>query len=648
VTVEGAAGGPASGTHFRSRSRSDRSLQNRRSGGPPGRLFLRWMAPLSMTAFVYVAVFLFYELIYRVRHFSLPLGFDAPWYVWRADFVAVQGLGALDTNARPGQELLTANLHSVTGLSALQLQVVLPYVLVGVFALALGVLIAEELGRGEPWRWVVGAGVAGGLIGTTRLVGENVANLTNVLLVAVGFLFLLRFIRLRRGFAGAVLMLLAAGLAHWLFLGLFGVAMAVWFLMALPASKVELGSVWETEAGALFSIGAVTGAAMGAIICPILHSQLRTFEIHEAKRRYIPKLREDLGALRLAFTAPLAALGGAALWKERAGRGPFLRMLAAWTAVTLGGIAVAAATKVLPPHRFLAILVAGPIVVAIAAAVLLATTWLRARAGLVAAAVLAVVAVAAVAVPAALSWYRTSTGPQQFWDATAFQQAREANAYIQTLPPGRRVIFLLSPLGPFGPISTPEKERIIRAAISPNRQTDVYFYPGTYRNLLAGRFTPGPNTAIDRENRPYWRAVRPLLPRHPPILLLRAFAPPGAYEVFTSAPGMLVLRGPAASIPHLSPVQPVPTSRVAAAWAIALGALLFAAGIGWTGWFLGRGAAPITLVALSPAVGVGMLMLSSLVTAKTGAELGGTAGIVTFAVVAVAGWLLAVLRRQRA
>jgi len=47
-------------------------------------------------------------------------------------------------------------------------------------------------------------------------------------------------------------------------------------------------------------------------------------------------------------------------------------------------------------------------------------------------------------------------------------------------------------------------------------------------------------------------------------------------------------------------------------------------------------------------VGVGMLMLSSLVTAKTGAELGGTAGAATFAVVAVAGWLLAVLRRERA
>jgi hypothetical protein len=92
----------------------------------------------------------------------------------------------------------------------------------------------------------------------------------------------------------------------------------------------------------------------------------------------------------------------------------------------------------------------------------------------------------------------------------------------------------------------------------------------------------------------------------------------------------------------------VPTSKVAVAWAIALGALLLVAGLGWTAWFLGPGLAPITLLALSPAVGVGMLMLASLVTAKAGASLGGAAGVATFAVVAAAGWLLAVLRRKRA
>src|SRR5205085_1789143 len=135
----------------------------------------------------------------------------------------------------------------------------------------------------------------------------------------------------------------------------------------------------------------------------------------------------DVGALRLLFTAPLAALGLGALVAERRGRGPFLRMLAAWTLVTGGGIAVAAATKALPPHRFLAILVAGPVIIAIAAAVLFAVAWIRARGGRVAAFGFAVIAIGGIAVPAGLNWYSASTSPKQFWDAAAFQQSRETN-----------------------------------------------------------------------------------------------------------------------------------------------------------------------------------------------------------------------------
>src|SRR5205807_2084365 len=91
---------------------------------------LPWAAACSMAGFVFVAVFLFYELIYRVRHFSLPLGFDAPWYVWRAAYVASRPLGPLGTNARPGHEVLSGDLQSATGSSALPMHVVVSSVLV--------------------------------------------------------------------------------------------------------------------------------------------------------------------------------------------------------------------------------------------------------------------------------------------------------------------------------------------------------------------------------------------------------------------------------------------------------------------------------------------------------------------------------------
>ena len=272
-----------------------------------------WVLAALAAGAIFVAVFLLYFLVYRVRHFSLPLGWDTPWYVWRADFVANVGLGPLDTGARPGHELLSATLGSLTGISQLKLQVMVPFVLVGAFALAMGAVVANGLGRGEPWRWALGAGVTGAVIGTTRLVGENVANLMTVLLVATGFLLLLRFVWMGRGFVGAVLMLVAAGLSHWIFLGVFGVIMAVWFVLALPGLRRERAAgvaLARTEAGAVAGAGAITGAAMAVLIYPVLSSTLRTFELHESKTRFLPKLREDLRAM-------VAPVLGAVAWPAR-------------------------------------------------------------------------------------------------------------------------------------------------------------------------------------------------------------------------------------------------------------------------------------------------------------------------------------------
>jgi hypothetical protein len=295
-----------------------------------GRSIVSFIGAGSAVGSVLGAVFLFYYPIYRVRRFTLPLGFDAPWYVWHTDFVATRGLGPLDTATRPGHALLAGEMHSLTGLSGLALQVVFPYVLVAVFAVAMGVLVAETLGRHEAWAWAVGAGVAGGLVGTTRLVGENVANLLNVLLVAVAFLLLARSVaRVRNrtpGLVGSFLLLIAAGLAHWIFLAVFGAVLAAWFALALSRDRLE--------AAALAGVGGSVAAAMAVLISPVLHSSFFTFEIHEAKRRFVPKLREDLGALRTAFTAPVAALGTAALGAKRREAEPrFLRMLVAWAAV---------------------------------------------------------------------------------------------------------------------------------------------------------------------------------------------------------------------------------------------------------------------------------------------------------------------------
>ncbi len=628
------------------------------------------MWPVVAAGGMFVGAFLLYFLVYRVRHFSLPLGWDTPWYVYRADFVAHVGLGPLDTSARPGHELLSAVLGSLTGLSQLQLQVVVPFVLVGAFALAMGVMVAEGLGTGEAWRWAVGAGVTAAFIGTTRLVGENVANLMELLFVVVGLLLLLRFVRTGRGFVGAVLMLVAAGLSHWVFLAVFGVVMAVWFVLALVVLSRERAAgvpLHRTEASAVGLAGAITGTAMAVLIYPVLHSTLQTLELHESKTRFLPKLREDLSAMVAPAMGAVVAVGAAAVAAEerRTGltrRWPFLRLMAAWAAVTLGGVVVSIVTLAVPPHRFLTLFMVGPGVVLAAAAVWTVAGTVARRVGRPAGVALAVVAVAALAIPSIEWWYGPADlkGPEQWFDATAFQQARETVPYLDRLPPAQPVVFLVGPLGSSGSISAALKERTIRAALPPSRQESVFVVPGEPADLLAGRFTRVPNPDVNAHNLPYWQTARPALAAGAPVLLVQELGPK-EFEAATAkldapviAPGVALLRGPRppGPLPSVAPLRPVFTTERGMIVALLLVVLMTVAGWGWTEWLLGPGVAPLLAISLAPAVGAGMVVLGGLVTAKAGFALGGAAGVVTWGAVVIVGsylgWVHRRVRRKEA
>jgi hypothetical protein len=651
---------------------------------------LAWRSELRPWAWAVVAagaafglIFLAYFLVYRSRHFALPLGWDTPWYVWRADFVASEGLGPLGTNARPGHSLLSAVLGAVTGRSQLELQVVVPFVLVGVFALAVGALVSEGLGR-EPGRWLVAVGVAGAVVGGTRLVGENVANLLHVLLVVAGLVFVVRLVGLGRGFAGSVSLLVAAGLAHWLFLGVTGAALFAWFLLALVRLGRERAAgvpLLDTEAGRLGGVGLAVGGAMAALIYPVLGSSLSTFEIHEAERRFLPKLREDLSNLAAWAVGPLAAVGlaVAAVEERSAGLGPatsparraFLRLLLAWTVVCLAGLAYAALTLDLPPHRFLTLLVAVSVIVGAATALHAAARALARRggtAGRAGAVALAAVTVAALAVPGLGIWYgpadlvdgavvnAPAEGPEQWFDVAAFEQARAAAAYVQTLPPGTPVVFAVGPTGASGPISVPLKERTIRAALPPDRQVDAHVYPGEPGNLLDGRPTRTGLPEFDEANLPYWEDVRALLREvpTPPVVVIEALGPREHREALVEldgveiAPGTALLNArPPGDLEPPPPVSPVPSTEVGLVWAVLIVAALSLSGSGWTAWFLGPGAGSLTIVSLAPAVGTGMLILGGLVAAEAAGRLGGGVGIGTFLVTAALGWALALASARR-
>jgi hypothetical protein len=628
--------------------------------GPRFGLAVRWVGASAAAGVAFVAIFLLYFLIYRVRHFSLPLGWDTPWYVWRADFVGHVGLGPLETSARPGHPLLAATLSSVTGLSAVRLEVLLPFVLVAMFALAVGAATAEGLGRADWWRWSAAVAVSGVTIGTTRLVGENVSNLMNVLFVVVAFLFLIRFVVAGRGFVGAVLMLLAAGLSHWLFMAVFALVFGAWFLLALPSSRRarrEGTALWRTESGALAAAGGLAAAGILVLIYPVLGSSFKTREIGEEQRRYLPKFREDLAAMAAWGVLPAAAFGGVALAKDEPRRAaPFLRMVAAWAAVCVAGTVVAAVTLVVPPHRFLGLLVAVPVAVALAALVWTVGRWVARRAGRVLGVAAGLAIVAALAIPTVAWWYGPagSRRPEQWFDQAAFDQARSIRAYVDTLHTAGPVVVLVGPLGTSGPISISLKERTVRAGLAPTQQERVFVIPGSPADALAGRFTRVPNPDFDSHNRVYFDDGAAALRSGAPIVIPEALgqkefqqAVHGGAKVV--APGVALLRGPPppAPIPAPGPLHVVPRSEVGLLWAVALVALLGVAGLGWTAWFLPAGARPLTLISLAPTVGAGTMILGALVTAKLGLHLTGPAGVATFSVVAAAGFAAVAARSVR-
>jgi hypothetical protein len=242
------------------------------------------------------------------------------------------------------------------------------------------------------------------------------------------------------------------------------------------------------------------------------------------------------------------------------------------------------------------------------------------------------------------NWYG-DPGPQQFFDATAFQQAREAAAFIDRLPPARQAVFDVSPLGPFGPISTAQKERTIRAAIPPARQQSVHVFPGDPGDLLAGRRTIVASAEVNRENLPYWQDVRSVLPAHPAIIVLeelgdRQFQQAGQIKGSRPiAPGVLVLHSSLARRPlrAVPPLNPVPRTEIGTARAVGLVALLAIAGLGWALWFLGPAARTLAVAALAPVAGAAVLILAALGVTKSGFALGGAAGIATYLFVTLLG-----------
>jgi hypothetical protein len=604
-----------------------------------------------------VAVFLFYFAAYPMRHLKLPIGFDPPYYVWRAQYLASQGIGSGATAARPGHTILSVILGSLTGRSQLELAVVLTLLMVPLLALAVGAFCRSGLGfdrRG----WMVAVVATGVVLGPTHLVGENLATLLFMVLIVGALVPLADRVGGGRGFWAAVAMAVTSGLAHWDFLAVFAVVLAAAFALSLPASlrRVRAGvPALDTESGILAAFAAAIAAAMSALIFVVLRAPLRTTDIPRDPPLYLSKFRTDLSRLYVAAPAGLVAGPAVRAFDHVSARtrgageavrfGFSVRMLEAWSLVMAAGIVYSLFGLHLPPARFLAMLVALPGAAGVAAML----SWVARRWSARSVAIV-VLALLALAVPGAFRWYQYPVLMQ----AAQLQEARTADGYVRGLPPGQPVVFLVGYEGYPQVYESVVKERTIRIGLSPDRATDAHVFVGSPADLLAGRRTPPPDPRTDRVTLLYWNDVQPLLKSNPPILILRSMAPDEFVQAqslgaMVIGQGVELLRGPppASPLPVASVPPSVPSWFAGPTWAAVMLGLLAVAGVGWTRVFL-RPDSPVEVqVSLAPVVGAGMLILGGVGAAELGIPLGRAGGVATFVVVAVAGLALAAMGARR-
>ena len=611
---------------------------------------LRWALACAALAVGVAGVYLG---LYRTKGYTLPVGFDAPWYVWRASYVAAHGLGPLGTSTRPGSSVLAAVLGGLTGRSQFTVAVLLGPVLAGMFALALGALVWWSLGR-DRWRWLAAVVVGGTVLGATRLVDENVATLLFLCLL-VGALTLLVAAAAadgsRWGFLGSVMLLVAAGLAHWLFLAVFGLMLLGAVILLAPGSRrrsrAEGLSPARTEAGTLASAGLWVAGAMSLTVFGLLRAPANTIQLREDPSRFVPKLTNDASRLRLWLLGPVAAFGGWVLLRpseahkrhERR-RAVLLCLLAAWLVVCVGGIVFGLATKKLPPHRFLELTMVVPGVIAIAEVVGWLGRRVRRSAWVVAAA-----ACVLLAIPGISAWY-ASGAPKPWMSPEALREARIVCEWAAALPDHGPFIVLVSPFGPAGTEAAALKERTIRTVLPPDLQVRFRLLPGDASDIGGPAPPDQLGEAMRSAIQPYRNDARAALRDGAPVAVMKAFDP-NTYSYLAAigavvGPGVVVHQPRGAGVPRPVPQPPSEASAfpgvlATALWTIVFLGLFAVAGWGWTRVVAGRDVHPAVLFGMMPAVGAGALILAGTVLSRVGVPLGTGASWVVWVLVAAGG-----------
>jgi len=576
-----------------------------------------------------VALFLLDPVI---RHFRYPVGWDAPYYVWRAAAVPVDGLTRLGA-VRSGSPLLFALLMRATGQNAFTIASVVPPILAGVVGLGAAATVRTGLRIRPMWVPVIGV-LAWVGFGRAGIMNGHFDRLANAALVLGAFAAAIAFAGSGRG-AGAVAVLLAgAGLAEWPFWA-FAVAILLLAigLFARPAVRTRLAGrpapsvparplLWAMGASAAFTALLFLVHPPGGRVGPSLNRpSLRRL----LRARFLDRVRDPLRYL--AF--PLALAGGlvtararpegpaAVRQEEGAARGLFLCLMVSGVAATVvAGVAQAAGIPVagarLTSYLFAVPIMAGVLVwwVAGRLAVHLPGAW-----GTVAAVAVVLLVVGGFG---AVAW-QTGRDRIPYFEPEGVREVAAAGEYVARFAPGARVDYLVA--NPHGDGATGGRWwHETRAVLPPSQVVTADRFTGPPDEFLST--TPGDTIGI-------------VLRRYNRAGYGGALSDGSGIAV---APGVVALRGPDPGGPIASVPPPQSDLRLRnLAWLLpSLVALLFVAGSGWAAALLPPDA--VTRVAVAPALGTAVLSIAALAWERLGFGFASWEALLIVATSTAAGW----------
>lgn len=618
---------------------------------------------LAIAALLLVPSSLFLGRYVIDRTAIAPVGSDTPQHVWRSEVVAELGLDALPsydgsahalyTNAdRPGLPIVLAVLSSVTGADAGELVYVLPSLLAVAIASA-GAALAGAIPK-VPWWGVVLAGLVTGT--SVQVVLAANGYLDQLLVEALLLAAAAGALRAAGGGGGRTLCagcLVASFLVHWQFAALFAGLLVLLFLACLPESlgdRREGGSFLETPSG---RIGVAVGAGVGLGIVALFAGAPGAPRPATGFGRGSSADRQQARLYRLPAAVLAAAIGAVSLVVPRGepGRRRAALLLIPWALLPAVAALVYAAGRTVPVQRMLSFSLAIPLLGALGAAAAIA--WLRDRAGRVAGAAAAILAAAALLASISIGWnVWRSRAPWS--DDRRLAEFRALAGYLVDAGDPAVIVVDDTPeedTRSHGEFGTVPVLRRIRAELPPSLALRTTVYLGDPDVLAQGRPTLRPDVpGFDEVSRETWRAVSPLLASDPTIVILRSRFN-GFGDAVRQHPGwmstgwMAVVSGPPPpSERPASPARP-PSSSLVRWWASSLAVVAFA-GAGWAGRFAGGSLA--LRMALAPATGLAISVISGVVLERLDVRMGGPGGVMAIIGVTLVGAVAGVTTRASA